>query len=405
MLAARRILALFSVVAVFTLAMRDDPLVAQGAKDKANPKAKGSLLAPEPLEINQGDALSARALVPKPAFIKGAKSWTLETKKHRWQALVVALSPDGHTVATGGYDGIVRLWEAASGKFLRAFVGHGSYVYGLAFSPDGSVLASSGSWDGTVRIWNLKTGMTLRTLKKHKGYTAALAWSPDGETLVVTGGTSGFATFWDPVLSKQLRTVEHGTPVTSVAYAPDGRTLACGCSSATFLWKAENGDNITTLKQDGNIVYSVAWSPDSKQLLTGGGKDCTVWQMEDTKKSEKLTVAGQAVTWSPDGKYFITNPGGGATQIWDAKKLTPLSALNIPARSFAWTKDGSTLYALYTHDIHACDVAQAKVTKSFTVAAEGSIIWTPGRPLVAGIGETALSLYETATGKPLGAVS
>ena len=124
-------------------------------KDKLK---KGLLLNPDPLEISKTGGLS-RTLVSRPPFVKGARSWTIETKRHRWIPINVAVSPDASTLATSGYDGVIHLWEASSGK-PYALVGHTSYVYGLAWSPDGNVLASSGSHDATVRIWNPKTGMT-----------------------------------------------------------------------------------------------------------------------------------------------------------------------------------------------------------------------------------------------------
>src|SRR5438094_974842 len=83
---------------------------------------------------------------------------------HRGYLATSALSPDGKKLATGGLDGIVRVWDADTGEFLRALVGHNSYVYGLAWSPDGTVLASAGSFDGTARLWDAATGMPLRVL-------------------------------------------------------------------------------------------------------------------------------------------------------------------------------------------------------------------------------------------------
>src|SRR5207248_6906572 len=116
----------------------------------------------------------------------------IETRRHRGSLACSALSPDGKKIATGGMDGIIHIWDAETGEFVRALVGHGSYVYGLAWSPDGHTLASAGSFDGTAKLWDTATGMPVRTLAKgHKGYTHHVAWSRDGKSLAVAGGISG----------------------------------------------------------------------------------------------------------------------------------------------------------------------------------------------------------------------
>lgn len=392
----RRFCLLSLAFAIGFLPAFDSETAGQGAKDKL--KKGGLLLNPDLLEISKTGELSPRTLVTRPPFVKGARSWTIETKRHRWIPIGVAVSPDGGTLATSGYDGVIHLWEAATGKHIRAMVGHTSYVHGLAWSPDGTILASAGSHDGTARMWNPKTGMTLRILKKHKGHTSLVAWSPDGSRLVVTGGTSGFATFWDVEKNEQLKTLEHGTPVTSVAWSPDGKYVSCGTTQTCFLWNADNYANITTLKQDGNMVHSVAFSADSKFLLTGGKTNTLVWEIESQKIAHTIESPGNVVSWSPDGKYLVT-VGTGVAQLWDSAGFKLIKALTFGIRSCCWNKESKVFYALYGHNIHVLEPDSGKTPQTYNVAASGSMIWVPGRPVIAGIGTISPQLFNATTGK------
>ena len=95
--------------------------------------------------IQPGAPLSARALVTHPPAIRGLLSWTVETRRHRGPMYGHSPSPNGRLVATGGLDGTIRIWNLDDGQLLRVLVGHDTYSGSVAWSPCGTVIASTGT--------------------------------------------------------------------------------------------------------------------------------------------------------------------------------------------------------------------------------------------------------------------
>jgi dipeptidyl aminopeptidase/acylaminoacyl peptidase len=215
----------------------------------------------------------------------------------------VAIAPDGKTLASAGIDRTVRLWDAATGKGRRALRGHENTVLRVAFAPGGKVLASVGD-DQTVRLWDAATGGPLHTLRGHQGQVTAVTFSPDGR-VVASGGGDQTVRLWDAATGLPLREFAAGGQVSSLAFSRDGYGLAAGTSaSVVHLLEVATGKERFRFKGHGSNVYSVAFAPDGKTLASASG-DGTVKLWDVTAPgTERLPAGGKLTTGQLETMWY-----------------------------------------------------------------------------------------------------
>ena len=313
----------------------------------------------------------------------------------------VAFSPDGKTLALEGTDSAGRaavwLWNVTSGHEsggLPAGAASGGVASSVAFSPDGkTVAASTGAVTdaglsltaGSGLLWNAATGQQAGIIARNPGVTAlsglaahnpegglnvadSVAFSPDGKTLAVGGSTTGSNTVvnvgavwvWDVPAGRQIGQVVTPGPlsggVTSVAFSPDGTTLAIGGWDASrdatvLLWNpATNREIGGPLMTTGGEVASMAFSPDGRTLaIAGDDGTARLWDIATRRPVGSPLAGGRVITsvaFSPDGKTLAVG-GEGTVELWDVSTGEQISrTLTMaagPGASVAFSPDGKTL--------------------------------------------------------------
>jgi WD40 repeat protein/tRNA A-37 threonylcarbamoyl transferase component Bud32 len=266
----------------------------------------------------------------------------------------VAVSPDGHTVASAGEDRVVMLWDLAGGRVLRSLDGHREAVWGIAFSPDGQMLATA-SRDGTIVLWDVASGVLVRELHGSSRSPSRVRFSPDGTTLA-GGGKGGIVMLWDVVGGKEGSAMRgHGRAVRGVAYSRDGKRFASGSQDETVLLYDRDGGRVRRQFTAPAAVNDVAFSPDGRTLAAVcDGPGATVWLWDVTTGQETMQSAEQAgpvfgLAFSPTAPLLATCGADGTVRLWDRGGTNPAprtigpGPFGGPVRSVAFTPDGRYL--------------------------------------------------------------
>jgi RNA polymerase sigma factor (sigma-70 family) len=254
----------------------------------------------------------------------------------------VAFAPDDKALATGHADGIVRMWEAGTGKEIGQFGKHPDAVMAVAFSPDGKLLASRGGGvtfqDNSIRLWEASTGRELRrfgasppgSVSSYEGspsWAFRLAFSPDGKVIATGAGDvtarEHLIRLWDVATGKELRQCRgHEGPVRCFAFAPDGKTLASGSGDRTVrLWDPATGKELHQLQGHQGVVLALSYSPDGKTLASGGMDGVIrLWESDGGKERSRREVAGSVHSLAFAGDRTLAwGDKQGAIHIVDSK--------------------------------------------------------------------------------------
>jgi WD40 repeat protein len=269
----------------------------------------------------------------------------------------LAYSPDGTLLASAGtINRTAMVWDTASGELLHT-VETDQEIWKVAFSPDGRLLATSGYTK--TYLWDAASGELQYTLSgKHAGAGAwdlgagDVAFSPDGSRLIVAN-MDGVPKVWVLASRTAVLALEGHTGTCKAAdYSPDGRHLATGGDDTSVrVWDARTGEQLLSLEGHAEFIWDVAFDPEGARLLSvGDGGTLNIWDV--TSGANLLNVSGEtggnlrAAAWFPDGSRVVTGGYDGTARIWDAmtgRKLLSLAGHASTVMSSAIHPDGDTL--------------------------------------------------------------
>ena len=365
----------------------------------------------------------------------------------------IAWSPDKKWIATGGWDHVARIFDAANGREVATLV-HAKPIESIAWSPDSQRVATGtgdfGANSGVdpeiiaIHLWNFLDNSVVN-LVGHDGVVADVDWSSDGK-YILSGSGDKTVRVWDVSTEREVKQWKYSDGVLSVAWSPDATRIAASSDTKVFVWNLDDKTPPLQLIGHKDTVWSVEWSPDGTRLLTGG--DDTILRIWDTQSGLLLqTLVGQYSvvrgSWSPKGNNIFSTADGigrlwkekpeaairevshsnkvtsinwgnrnglvvsadqsGEVFIWEALSGLKLHQLSHPhpVCYVAWSPDDTEILSADEQGyVRIWNTTSWQITREWRTYAGCPIAWSPQNRMIATGGDTA-RIWNADTGKLL----
>jgi WD40 repeat protein/DNA-binding SARP family transcriptional activator/tRNA A-37 threonylcarbamoyl transferase component Bud32 len=332
-------------------------LLALQAVDRTR-SADGTVL-PEALEALHRAVTASRIVLRVPS-LGGALDW----------------SPDGSLFVTEGPEesGLIDIRDAHTGRRVRAFHGHDSDVNLVAFSADGSMLATTAD-DGTLKVWNPRTAHLLHTYGGD-GQVWGAAFSPDGSRVAAIWWSDQAVRVFDLRSGRRVAQIRAPAPGFTTSFSPDGRRLAVSAlDGGGFVADARSGRRLFALDGSGG-ANDVDWSPNGKWIATAS-PDSRVRILDARTGKARFTLSGHkssvvAADWSADSSRLATGSSDGTAKVWVVDSQEAREQLSISAQ-----ERGGGVWVAFSPDGRRLMTGDQGITvvKEWDVSASGGAEW------------------------------
>jgi WD40 repeat protein len=276
---------------------------------------------PEPLEATVEQSATVNAFVDIGGSPLPGLTLRRVLRGHTESVCRLAWSPDGSYLASPAHDSTVRIWDTSNGACVHIVRAHEEAVFSAAWSPDGRRLASSGT---KIHIWDAETHETQAVLEDHTKDVMGLSWSPDGRSLA-SASKDGTVRVWNTDTWASRAFEVAGDQINCVMWRPDGKALAFGSG-----WVAERNvvgvvsfdideNDVSTIDHEGN-VFGLAWEP-SRFLLASSGADGNVYLWDVARRQLVRRLEGHThwvcnLSFSGDGRFLATKSLDESVRLW-----------------------------------------------------------------------------------------